>query len=1083
MIRPARLLSTLTVAVALSGATARCGTLGLVPWPVTVQQRTGELTIPDGARIVCVQPRLREAAQRFAADVQRVHGAKLTVSDAADARPGDIVLSVPPGGPPASQAYRLVVTDRATIEASGEAALHAATITLLQAMTQRGKGLAVPRMTVADQPYRDFRALMIDVKNHWHPPEVLKQFIDLCRFYKVRYLSLHTGEPQWIGAVMASTSAIPPADRAKHMLYTKEEMDALIAYGKARSVLLFPHNESTPTFAHMRRAVTVDFNPKDKLAGWLDEVDGKGAYGHKDPQGDARFWAFIREATHRSYGQFAAAFPGEKLPFYHMGPVQGEGGTTRANAVRILGYLREKDPDVKLMFWCGPSPKVTDDAFARHKGDFIVAAYSHYGGTPADHLSSGYTIVNSGWSPLYIVGRNLARTQRQVFEHWNVFRFGLDGFTGTGHVYKAIRWYHFDRPEWRGRVLGGMLCTWEIPADIHFDRVRIRLPAFAEHAWHHKPWPYPEGDYAGFARRYAAANALAGRFVGLEPKPPTVPERLAATDGAAKGRVELTWCGSGNAPTGYRVLRSIQQDPRTAKPIAGDVREERYTDRRAELGKVYHYWVQAVNATGESRPSGRARGVAGEGVARTRAYEPFDYASMATMETTAGGGWKQAWAVETEDGTATLGKQSLSYGSLPTRGGAVRLKANADRGHVRLDRDLAERTGLGDTTLWMSFLVRGERIGNGHLFLIPNQRIAAAPGKRWGNQFAFNNDASRVTMKPGRTYFVAVRYDFDAGPDRMAMWLDPPLDREPGPATAVKVSDVVDAGTGTRLRIELQGWGKGEYLLDELRIGPTWAFATGRGVAPPPTRAVKPKPKPPTEGLELLTGPKTPLKAGMAVTFFGDSVTWQGGYIQAMHKALARSPHTRGLKVKLVKRGINGGKSTDLRDGCVKLYGCTQDPFAKVLAADKPAVAVIYIGINDVWHGKKGNPPDAFEACLRTLAAQAKTAGVAVVFATLTTIGEKPDGTNPHDKQLDQYAAITRKVAAETHAVLVDLRRVFLDHLKAHNVKGEDGKYKAKGILTYDGVHMLPFGNALLADRLARGIAEALRSSGTLDSR
>ena len=45
---------------------------------------------------------------------------------------------------------------------------------------------------------------------------------------------------------------------------------------------------------------------------------------------------------------------------------------------------------------------------------------------------------------------------------------------------------------------GGMLCTWEISASVHLDRVRIRLPAFSEHAWHHKPWPYPAGDFANF---------------------------------------------------------------------------------------------------------------------------------------------------------------------------------------------------------------------------------------------------------------------------------------------------------------------------------------------------------------------------------------------------------------------------------------------------------------------------------------------------------------------------------------------------------------------------------------------------------
>ena len=231
-------------------------------------------------------------------------------------------------------------------------------------------------------------------------------------------------------------------------------------------------------------------------------------------------------------------------------------------------------------------------------------------------------------------------------------------------------------------------------------------------------------------------------------------------------------------------------------------------------------------------------------------------------------------------------------------------------------------------------------------------------------------------------------------------------------------------------------------------------------------------------GLELLTGKDTPLKKDMVIDFFGDSITWQGGYLNIMNTALGASKYTKELNIKLIKRGINGGKSTNLRDGCEDLYGCTQDPFAKVLETDKPAVAVIYIGINDVWHGKNGTTPEDFEKCINELLTQAKNAGVVPVVATLSIIGEIPDGSNEFDEKLDQYAEITRKVADENDATLVDLRKVFIDYLKEHKelVKKEDGSevYERKGLLTYDGVHMTELGNELLADEISIGIFEAL---------
>ncbi len=61
-------------------------------------------------------------------------------------------------------------------------------------------------------------------------------------------------------------------------------------------------------------------------------------------------------------------------------------------------------------------------------------------------------------------------------------------------------------------------------------------------------------------------------------------------------------------------------------------------------------------------------------------------------------------------------------------------------------------------------------------------------------------------------------------------------------------------------------------------------------------------------GLASLTGKNTPLKPGTSIAFFGDSITMQGGYIQTMQKALATSPQTKDLKVKLLQHGLNGGR-------------------------------------------------------------------------------------------------------------------------------------------------------------------------------
>ena len=142
----------------------------------------------------------------------------------------------------------------------------------------------------------------------------------------------------------------------------------------------------------------------------------------------------------------------------------------------------------------------------------------------------------------------------------------------------------------------------------------------------------------------------------------------------------------------------------------------------------------------------------------------------------------------------------------------------------------------------------------------------------------------------------------------------------------------------------------------------------------------------------------------------------------------------------------------------------------------------IYIGINDVWHSIRGHgtSKDQFDAGLRDLIEKITAADAKVVLCTPSTIGEKNDGSNSLDTMLEEYSAISRKVAADTGVTLCDLRRAFLDHLKKQNADN-----KERGILTGDGVHLNAVGNKFVAAQAAEAIAKALRketAAATSDS-
>jgi isoamyl acetate esterase len=204
------------------------------------------------------------------------------------------------------------------------------------------------------------------------------------------------------------------------------------------------------------------------------------------------------------------------------------------------------------------------------------------------------------------------------------------------------------------------------------------------------------------------------------------------------------------------------------------------------------------------------------------------------------------------------------------------------------------------------------------------------------------------------------------------------------------------------------------------------------------------------------------LKKGEKIVFLGDSITAAGiapkGYVTLVKNHLADKHKDLGIEV--IGAGISGNKVPDLQ----KRLG------ADVLSK-KPTLVVIYIGINDVWHGESdpanGTSPEKFEAGLKEIIGKIKDAGGRVVLCTPTVIVEQKPGTNKLDKKLDDYAGISRRVAKETGSKTCDLRKAFQEHLMKNNADD-----KEMGVLTSDRVHLNDAGNKLVAETILSVIAD-----------
>ncbi|MDB5203321.1 MAG: family lipolytic protein [Ferruginibacter sp.] len=191
------------------------------------------------------------------------------------------------------------------------------------------------------------------------------------------------------------------------------------------------------------------------------------------------------------------------------------------------------------------------------------------------------------------------------------------------------------------------------------------------------------------------------------------------------------------------------------------------------------------------------------------------------------------------------------------------------------------------------------------------------------------------------------------------------------------------------------------------------------------------------------------------VVFFGDSITQaavkKGGYIDLMNAMLVDKKLDK--QYELIGAGVSGNKVYDL------YLRMETDVLDK-----QPAVVFIYIGVNDVWHktlSGTGTDIKKFEEFYAAIIRKLQAKKIRVILASAAVIGEKNDGTNAQDKDLDAYGEVTHKLATQFNCSFIDLRKKFIDYSKEHNPANAES-----GVLTTDRVHLNEKGNRLVAEEM-----------------
>jgi len=190
------------------------------------------------------------------------------------------------------------------------------------------------------------------------------------------------------------------------------------------------------------------------------------------------------------------------------------------------------------------------------------------------------------------------------------------------------------------------------------------------------------------------------------------------------------------------------------------------------------------------------------------------------------------------------------------------------------------------------------------------------------------------------------------------------------------------------------------------------------------------------------------------IIFFGDSITEygivKGGYIDKIQESL--NAGEKAGNYELIGAGVSGNKIYDL------YLRIDEDVIAR-----KPAVVVIFEGVNDVWHKTfgTGTDMDKYEKFYTAVIKKLLAKKIRLVLVTPACIGEKKDNGNTMDEQLNNYCDVIRKLAGVYNCTLLDLRKTVLQYESGNNTDN-----KEKGLLTTDGVHLSNAGNQMLAEEM-----------------
>ena len=466
-----RCLAALWLATA-AAATAAAAEPSLVPWPKSVELQPGTLALGSASRILAETPALAPLAAILAEEI-RLQTGLLLATGAGKPGPGDIGIALDPSLK--NEAHRLVVTDKALVQAGNYVGAGMGTATLLQAILLENDKPVLPKMTVLDQPALQYTGMMLDIARQPNSIETLKQCVVLARLYKMKYFHLHMTDDQIF--TFPSTKYAAQLKGA----YTLEELKGLVKFADERGVTIIPEFEIPGHSSLLSKAFPKEF------------YDSQGCVINFLTPGALPILVDL-------VNEMCEVF--RSTPYFHMGSdecnwalfetwpnvIEDRKVNKRGTAGQHGWLINEINKVVKkhgksLIVWEG-----FDGIDAKVDKDVTVMEWDGRFFPPHEVAAAGYKMINVPWVP------SIGATARENYD-WNPWLIGSQDRTPD----------QFKRGTPEGDlIIGGQMVLWECGGERALPQ--LRATAIPRHEQIHSP--DARKTWQNFDQRFKSTDRL-----------------------------------------------------------------------------------------------------------------------------------------------------------------------------------------------------------------------------------------------------------------------------------------------------------------------------------------------------------------------------------------------------------------------------------------------------------------------------------------------------------------------------------------------------------------------------------------------